>query len=50
MTVSPAKPLKPPKVSDTDVIPFTEEEIKKILAACDEYDGPNRERLIVLAI
>jgi integrase len=46
---SPAKPLKSPKVGDTDVLPFTEEEVKKILEACDKYEGPNRERLKVLA-
>jgi site-specific recombinase XerD len=45
---SPAKPLKPPKVGETDVVPFSEEEIKKILTACDTYGGPNRERLVVL--
>jgi site-specific recombinase XerD len=49
LEVNPARPLKPPKVSDTDVIPFTEDEIKKILTACSKYDGPNRERLKVLA-
>jgi integrase/recombinase XerD len=45
---SPAKPLKSPKVGETDVVPFTEEEVGKILKACAEYKGPNRERLIVL--
>jgi site-specific recombinase XerD len=49
LEVNPARPLKPPKVSDTDVIPFTEDEIKKILAACSKSDGPNRDRLKVLA-
>jgi site-specific recombinase XerD len=45
---SPAKPLKPPKVGETDVVPFSEEEIENILKACDAYGGPNRERLVVL--
>ena len=45
---SPAKPLKSPKVGETDVIPFSEEEIERILKACGAYPGPNRERLIVL--
>jgi integrase/recombinase XerD len=49
LEVNPARPLKTPKVSDTDVVPFTEDEVKKILAACAKYDGPNRERLKVLA-
>ncbi len=45
---SPANPLKSPKVGETDVVPFSEEEIDKILKACDAYAGPNRERLVVL--
>lgn len=45
---SAAKPLKSPKVGDTDVVPFNEEEIEKILKACEAYSGPNRDRLIVL--
>jgi integrase len=45
---SPAKPLKSPKVGETDVVPFSEEEVEKILKACEAYGGPNRERLIVL--
>ena len=35
-------------VGETDVIPFSEEEIEKILKACDTYTGPNRHRLTVL--
>ena len=45
---SPAKPLKPPKVGETDVVPFSEEEIEKILKACKAYTGSNRDRLIAL--
>jgi len=45
---SPATPLKSPKVGDTDVIPFTEEEVEKILKACKAYTGPNQDRLVVL--
>jgi hypothetical protein len=30
------------------VVPFTEEEVKKILTPRDSYGGPNRERLRVL--
>jgi hypothetical protein len=45
---SPAKPLKTPKVGETDVVPFTEEEIKRIMKACESYRGDNRERLILL--
>lgn len=45
---NPAKPLKSPKVGDTDVIPFTEEQIAKILKTCEAYEGSNRVRLIIL--
>ena len=45
---SPAKPLKSPKVGETDVVPFSEEEIERILKACEAYGGPNRDKLIVL--
>ncbi len=48
MESSPAKPLKVPKVGDTDVVPFSEEEVGKIIKACHGYSGPNRERLVVL--
>jgi site-specific recombinase XerD len=48
LSESPAKPLKSPKAGETDVIPFSEEEVEKILKACEAYTGPNRERLIVL--
>jgi site-specific recombinase XerD len=47
---SPAKPLKSPKVGETDVVPFSEEEIEKILKACRSYKGPNRDRLLVLTL
>lgn len=47
---SPAKPLKSPKVGETDVVPFTEDQIEKILKACVAYKGPNRERLVVLTL
>ncbi len=45
---SPAKPLKSPKAGETDVVPFSEDEIGKILKACDAYEGPNRSRLVAL--
>jgi integrase len=47
---SPANPLKSPKSEPTDVFPFTEEEVAKILKACEAYGGPNRERLVVLTL
>jgi site-specific recombinase XerD len=45
---SPAKPLKSPKVGESDVVPFTEEEIERILKACENYSGPNQRKLVVL--
>ncbi len=45
---SPAKPLKSPKAGETDVVPFSEDDVEKILKACRLYAGPNRERLVVL--
>jgi integrase len=45
---SPAAPHKSPKAGETDVVPFTEEEVEKILKACEGYAGPNQERLVVL--
>lgn len=45
---SPAKPLKSPKLDDTDVVPLTEEQVVKTLDACRSYRGRNRERLVVL--
>ena len=45
---SPAAPLKSPRVGETDVVPFSEEEVEKVLKACEEYGGPSRERLVVL--
>ena len=44
---SPAAKLKPPKLNDAPVVPFTEEEVKKILTACDKYPG-NGKRLKAL--
>jgi len=42
ITASPAKALKPPKISMSPVVPFTEDEITKILANC-------KGRLLLLA-
>jgi site-specific recombinase XerD len=48
LDVSPAGPLKSPKVGESDVVPFSEEQVEKILKACRAYAGPNKDRLIVL--
>lgn len=45
---SPAKSFKPPKVDDTEVVPFTEEEVGKIMKAGETYDSVNRARLMAL--
>jgi integrase len=45
---SPAKPLKSPNVGDSDVVPFTEGEIEKILEVCGQYKGSNKPRLVLL--
>jgi site-specific recombinase XerD len=37
-----AKLLKPPKVDDPPVLPFSEQEMTKILAACDTHPNPTR--------
>lgn len=34
---STATPLKSPKVGETDVVPFSEEDVEKILKACKDY-------------
>ncbi len=36
---NPASGLKPPKTTDPPTIPFTPEEVTRILAACDQYRG-----------
>ncbi len=48
LTTSAAKALKAPKVGETDVVPFTEDQITKVLKACDEYEGGNKVRVRVL--
>lgn len=36
---NPALALKPPKVTTTPTLPFTDAQMKKLLAACDAYRG-----------
>jgi integrase/recombinase XerD len=36
---NPAASLKPPKTTDPPTVPFTPEEISRILVACDQYRG-----------
>jgi integrase/recombinase XerD len=44
MKANPATALKPPKADAVPTLPFSEEEMKKILDACDRYQG-NRDRM-----
>lgn len=39
---NPAKTIKPPKIDAPPVLPFSEDEMKKILAACDTHPDPAR--------
>jgi len=45
---SPVKSFKPPKTSEQEVVPFTEDEVKKVLKACDDFEGTNRKSLKAL--
>jgi site-specific recombinase XerD len=44
---NPAKAIKSAKVEDADVLPFNESEVKKILKACETFNG-NSERIKAL--
>jgi integrase/recombinase XerD len=39
---NPAKIIKPPTVNDPPVLPFSDDDMKKILAACDTHSMPER--------
>jgi integrase/recombinase XerD len=41
---NPALAVKPPKVTSAPTLPFSREEMKRIIEACDEYGG-NRDRI-----
>lgn len=41
---NPARAVKPPKVTPNPTLPFTKAEMRKIVAACDEYPGRNSFR------
>lgn len=42
---NPAKAVKPPKVTQTPTLPFSRDEMKRIVAACDKFPGGNKERI-----
>ncbi len=39
LSENPAQDIDPPKVDDAEVLPFSNEETKKVLKACDTYNG-----------
>jgi integrase/recombinase XerD len=47
LAASPTRSFKPPKVTDAEVVPFSEKQVADILAACDKFNG-NRARLKAL--
>ncbi len=48
---NPASKIRPPKVTEPPVVPFTTEEVNRILEACDSYpDRPNAVRLHALVL
>jgi site-specific recombinase XerD len=40
----PAKAVKPPKVTQSPTLPFSRNEMRRIIKGCDEYGG-NKERI-----
>src|SRR5262249_34620292 len=49
--VNPALSVKPPQVTQTPTLPFSREEMKRIVEACDKYRGNRgRMRAFVLAM
>jgi site-specific recombinase XerD len=47
MTTNPARKVKAPKDHDDDMptMPFTLDEVKRLLAACDKIDNPNKAQI-----
>jgi hypothetical protein len=39
LAASPKRSFKPPKVTDAEVVPFSEKQVADILAACDKFNG-----------
>lgn len=46
---NPALAVKPPKVTQAPTLPFSRDEMKRILAACSEYRG-NKDRIKAFAL
>jgi integrase len=51
LPTNPAKVIKPPKVDDPPTLPYTKDEVQRVLDACDVYpDKKNAVRLRALAL
>jgi integrase/recombinase XerD len=51
LATNPAKLIRPPKTNDVPTMPFTQEEFKSVIAACDKYfDKANAVRLRALTL
>jgi site-specific recombinase XerD len=46
---NPALAVKPPKVTPAPTLPFSREEMKRIIEACDKYGG-NQERMTAFVL
>ena len=40
LPTNPAKPIKAPKVVEGTTLPFTRDEVERVIAACDQYPRP----------
>ncbi len=40
LPTNPAKPIKAPKVVEGTTLPFTKDEVERVIAACDQYPRP----------
>ncbi len=48
---NPAQKIRPPKITSSPTLPLSDEEVEKILRACDRYPNPdNRDRLRALVL
>jgi len=51
LPTNPAKIIKPPKVEDPPTMPYSKDEVKRVLDACDKYpDQRNKIRLKALTL
>lgn len=50
ITGNPAKKIRNPKINETPTLPFTQEEVIRILSACEHHSGTQRTRLRLRAL